>query len=36
FAAGWGLMVVDEARHQQEVRYKIITGMVRDFPNQVG
>lgn len=27
---------VDEARHQQEVRYKIITGMVRDFPNQVG
>lgn len=27
---------VDEARHQQEVRYKAITGMVRDFPNQVG
>lgn len=27
---------VDEARQQQEVRYKIITGMVRDFPNQVG
>ncbi|AIG00693.1 pyoverdine-tailoring dipeptidase-like protein PvdM [Pseudomonas fluorescens] len=27
---------VDEARHQQEVRYKIIAGMVRDFPNQVG
>ncbi|MBA6114519.1 MULTISPECIES: pyoverdine-tailoring dipeptidase-like protein PvdM [Pseudomonas] len=27
---------VDEARHQQEVRYKILTGMVRDFPNQVG
>ncbi len=27
---------VDEARHQQELRYKIITGMVRDFPNQVG
>ncbi len=27
---------VDEARNQQEVRYKIITGMVRDFPNQVG
>ncbi|MGY2224205.1 pyoverdine-tailoring dipeptidase-like protein PvdM [Pseudomonas gingeri] len=27
---------VDEARKQQEVRYKIITGMVRDFPNQVG
>lgn len=26
---------VDEARNQQEVRYKIITGMVRDFPNQV-
>jgi len=27
---------VDEARHQQALRYKIITGMVRDFPNQVG
>lgn len=27
---------VDEARHQQELRYKIISGMVRDFPNQVG
>lgn len=27
---------VDEARQQQEVRYKIICGMVRDFPNQVG
>jgi microsomal dipeptidase-like Zn-dependent dipeptidase len=27
---------VDEARHQQELRYKIITGLVRDFPNQVG
>jgi len=27
---------VDEARNQQEVRYKIISGMVRDFPNQVG
>ncbi|QXI26868.1 MULTISPECIES: pyoverdine-tailoring dipeptidase-like protein PvdM [Pseudomonas] len=27
---------VDEARKQQEVRYKIITGMVRDFPNRVG
>lgn len=27
---------VDEARQQQEVRYKIISGMVRDFPNQVG
>lgn len=26
---------VDEARKQQEIRYKIITGMVRDFPNQV-
>jgi len=27
---------VEEARHQQEVRYQIITGMVRDFPHQVG
>ncbi|PWB35617.1 membrane dipeptidase [Pseudomonas sp. SDI] len=27
---------VDEARHQQEVRYKIISRMARDFPNQVG
>src|SRR5690606_19369967 len=27
---------VDEARHQQEVRYQIISNMVRDFPNQVG
>ncbi|MBJ9975834.1 pyoverdine-tailoring dipeptidase-like protein PvdM [Pseudomonas sp. S75] len=27
---------VDEARKQQEVRWKIISGMVRDFPNQVG
>lgn len=27
---------VDEARQQQEVRWKIISGMVRDFPNQVG
>ena len=27
---------VEEARHQQETRYKIISGMVRDFPNQVG
>ncbi|WP_411018640.1 membrane dipeptidase, partial [Salmonella sp. s29873] len=27
---------VDAARHEQEVRYQIITGMVRDFPNQVG
>jgi len=27
---------VEEARNQQEVRYKIISGMVRDFPNQVG
>ncbi|MFL1417056.1 pyoverdine-tailoring dipeptidase-like protein PvdM [Pseudomonas fildesensis] len=26
---------VEEARHEQEVRYKIISGMVRDFPNQV-
>lgn len=26
---------VDEARHQQEVRYRIITSLVRDFPNQV-
>ena len=26
---------VEEARNQQEVRYKIITGLVRDFPNQV-
>lgn len=27
---------VDEARNQQEVRYRIISNMVRDFPNQVG
>ncbi|RMP61342.1 hypothetical protein ALQ18_100176 [Pseudomonas marginalis pv. marginalis] len=27
---------VEEARHEQEVRYTIISGMVRDFPNQVG
>ncbi|MFJ4051340.1 pyoverdine-tailoring dipeptidase-like protein PvdM [Pseudomonas hunanensis] len=27
---------IDEARNQQEVRYKIISGLVRDFPNQVG
>ncbi|WP_422422223.1 pyoverdine-tailoring dipeptidase-like protein PvdM [Pseudomonas sp. GZD-222] len=27
---------VDEARHQQEVRYQIISNMVRDFPHQVG
>ncbi|MGX5794448.1 pyoverdine-tailoring dipeptidase-like protein PvdM [Pseudomonas sp. ArH3a] len=27
---------VEEARHEQEVRYKIISGMVRDFPNVVG
>lgn len=27
---------VEEARMQQEVRYKIITGLVRDFPHQVG
>lgn len=26
---------VEEARNQQEIRYKIISGMVRDFPNQV-
>ncbi|MCY1413427.1 Membrane dipeptidase [compost metagenome] len=26
---------VEEARNQQEVRYKIISGLVRDFPNQV-
>ncbi|NBF11432.1 pyoverdine-tailoring dipeptidase-like protein PvdM [Pseudomonas sp. Fl4BN1] len=26
---------VDAARNEQEARYKIITGMVRDFPNQV-
>lgn len=26
----------DEARHQQELRYRIISGLVRDFPNQVG
>ncbi len=25
---------VDEARHQQEIRYKILTGMVRDFPTR--
>ncbi|MDZ5601675.1 pyoverdine-tailoring dipeptidase-like protein PvdM [Pseudomonas sp. RP23018S] len=27
---------IEEARNQQEVRYKAITGMARDFPNQVG
>jgi microsomal dipeptidase-like Zn-dependent dipeptidase len=27
---------VEEARNQQEIRYKAISGMVRDFPNQVG
>nr|WP_305834030.1 pyoverdine-tailoring dipeptidase-like protein PvdM [Pseudomonas sp. A29(2023)] len=27
---------VDEARHQQELRYRIISVLVRDFPNQVG
>ncbi|PRA33143.1 pyoverdine-tailoring dipeptidase-like protein PvdM [Pseudomonas poae] len=27
---------VEEARHEQEVRYKIISGMVRDYPHQVG
>jgi len=26
---------IEAARHEQEVRYKIISGMVRDFPNQV-
>jgi len=26
---------VEAARNEQEVRYKIISGMVRDFPNQV-
>lgn len=26
---------VEEARHQQETRYKILTGMVRDFPNRI-
>ncbi|MCE4056436.1 pyoverdine-tailoring dipeptidase-like protein PvdM [Pseudomonas sp. Au-Pse12] len=26
---------VDAARNEQEARYKILTGMVRDFPNQV-
>lgn len=26
---------VEAARHEQEVRYKIISGMVRDYPNQV-
>ncbi|MGC5702143.1 pyoverdine-tailoring dipeptidase-like protein PvdM [Pseudomonas sp. NFXW11] len=26
---------IESARNEQEVRYKIITGMVRDFPNQV-
>ena len=27
---------VEEARNQQEVRYKAISAMARDFPNQVG
>ena len=27
---------VEAARNEQEVRYKIISGMVRDYPNQVG
>ncbi|WP_263264183.1 pyoverdine-tailoring dipeptidase-like protein PvdM [Pseudomonas sp. RIT-PI-S] len=27
---------VEEAREQQESRYRILTGMVRDFPEQVG
>lgn len=26
---------IDEARNQQEIRYRIISGMVRDYPNQV-
>ncbi|WP_332761566.1 pyoverdine-tailoring dipeptidase-like protein PvdM [Pseudomonas koreensis] len=26
---------VDEARNQQEIRFRIISGMVRDYPNQV-
>jgi microsomal dipeptidase-like Zn-dependent dipeptidase len=26
---------IEAARHEQEVRYKIISAMVRDFPNQV-
>ncbi|MGF6097392.1 pyoverdine-tailoring dipeptidase-like protein PvdM [Pseudomonas sp. 18175] len=26
---------VEEARHEQEARFKIITGMVRDFPDKV-
>ena len=26
---------IDEARHEQETRYKIISTLVRDFPNQV-
>lgn len=30
------LGMVKEAQHQQEIRYKIITNIVRDFPNQVG
>jgi len=27
---------VEAARHEQEVRYKIITGIARDFPNRAG
>ncbi|MFK3974306.1 pyoverdine-tailoring dipeptidase-like protein PvdM [Pseudomonas sp. NPDC087358] len=27
---------VEQARHQQEVRYKIIQGLVRDFPERIG
>jgi len=27
---------VEAARNEQQARYRIITGMVRDFPNQVG
>jgi membrane dipeptidase len=30
------LGMLEEAKHQQEVRYKIITNIVRDYPNKVG
>jgi microsomal dipeptidase-like Zn-dependent dipeptidase len=30
------LGMLEEAKHTQEVRYKIITNIVRDYPNQVG
>ena len=30
------LGMLDEAQQQQEVRYKIITNIVRDYPNQAG